>query len=59
MKYDDLQITNSESYPTENIIRQTRKKRKIDLLDIFIVQSIVCVAVSCGVLLFRMIGLNV
>ena len=58
MKYDNVEIANTQSYPAENVIRQTRKKRKIDLLDIFIVQTVICVAVSCGVMISRIIGLG-
>lgn len=58
MKYDGYQILPTTSYPNENVERRTRKRAKINLLDIFIVQSVICVAISCGVMISRLIGLG-
>ena len=60
MKYDDYKITESVSFPNQNITRAkaTRKKKKVNVLDVFIVQAIICVGISCGVLISRIIEMG-
>ena len=60
MKYDDCKITESVSFPNQNITRAktTRKKKKVNVLDVFIVQAIICVGISCGVLISRIIEMG-
>ena len=45
----------SVSYPNENVLRRTTIKKKVKLLDVLIVQSILCVAVSCGLIISRLL----
>ena len=54
MKYDEF-ASGAVSYPGDNIKVRIRKKRKVNLLDIFIVQAAICVAVSCAVLITRFV----
>ena len=61
MKYDDYKITESVSFPNQNITRakaSTKKKKKVNVLDVFIVQAIICVGISCGVLISRIIEMG-
>ena len=61
MKYDDYKITESVSIPNHNITRSKampKKKKKVNVLDVFIVQAIICVGISCGVLISRIIELG-
>ncbi|MDD7351122.1 MAG: hypothetical protein PUG90_02945 [Clostridia bacterium] len=55
MKYDENQAVQSVSYPNENVLRRTTIKKKVKLLDVLIVQSILCVAVSCGLIISRLL----
>ena len=54
MKYDEF-AHSTVSYPGDNIKVKFKKKRKVNLLDIFIVQAAICVAVSCAVLITRFV----
>ena len=54
MKYDEF-AHSAVSYPGDNIKVKFKKKRKVNLLDIFIVQAAICVAVSCAVLIKRFV----
>ena len=54
MKYDEF-ASGAVSYPGDNIKVRFRKKRKVNLLDIFIVQAAICVAVSCAVPITRFV----
>lgn len=56
MKYDNQHILQSEIHPNENIVRQTTKRKKWNLMDIFLVQSVICVVISCGILISRLVG---
>ena len=61
MKYDDYKITESVSFPNQNITRAKaapKKKKKVNVLDVFIVQAIICVGISCGVLISRIIEMG-
>ncbi|MDE5756365.1 MAG: hypothetical protein K2I23_04675 [Clostridia bacterium] len=60
MKYDDCKITESVSFPNENITRAktAKKKKKVNALDVFIVQALICVGISCGVLISRIIEMG-
>ena len=61
MKYDDYKITESVSIPNQNITRAKaapKTKKKVNVLDVFIVQAIICVGISCGVLISRIIELG-
>ena len=60
MKYDDYKITESVSIPNQNITRSKAmpKKKKVNVLDVFIVQAIICVGISCGVLISRIIEMG-
>lgn len=60
MKYDDYKITESVSFPNQNITRAkaARKKKKVNVLDVFIVQAIICAGISCGVLISRIIEMG-
>lgn len=59
MKYDDCKITESVNFPNQNITRKaTTKKKKINALDIFIVQALICVGISCGVMISRIIEIG-
>ena len=61
MKYDDYKITESVSFPNQNITRvkaAAKKKKKVNVLDVFIVQAIICVGISCGVLISRIIEMG-
>lgn len=60
MKYDDYKITESVSFPNQNITRSktVRKKKKVNALDVFIVQALICVGISCGVLISRIIEMG-
>ena len=56
MKYDGCQICDSVSYPNNNVkVKLKRKKGKVNLLDVFIVQAVLCVAISCAVLITRFV----
>ena len=54
MKYDEF-AHSAVSYPGDNIKVKFKKKRKVNLLDLFIVQAASCVAVSCAVLITRFV----
>lgn len=54
MKYDEF-ANDAVSYPCDNVKVKFKKKRKAGLLDIFIVQAAICVAVSCAVLITRFV----
>lgn len=54
MKYDEFK-SSAVSYPGDNIKVRYKKKRKVNLLDVFIVQVAICVAVSCAVLITRFV----
>lgn len=61
MKYDDYKITESVSFPNQNITRaknSKQKKKKVNVLDVFIVQALICVGISCGVLISRIIEMG-
>lgn len=60
MKYDDCKITESVSFPNQNITRakSAKKKKKVNVLDVFIVQALICVGISCGVLISRIIEMG-
>ncbi|MBD5086224.1 MAG: hypothetical protein HDT32_02510 [Clostridiales bacterium] len=60
MKYDDYKITESVNFPNQNITRKatTKKRKKINALDIFIVQVLICVGISCGVMISRIIEIG-
>ena len=61
MKYDDYKITESVSFPNQNITRAKaakKKKKKVNVLDVFIVQALICVGISCGVLISRIIEMG-
>ncbi len=60
MKYDDCEITGTEVRENTNVtFGKIRRKRKgVNLLDIFVVQAIVCAAISCAVLLTRFITMG-
>lgn len=55
MKYDQYQLAQTISYPNENVERDTKKKSKVNLLDVFVVQSIICVAISAGIIISKLI----
>lgn len=57
MKYDGCQMCDSVSYPNNNVTVKLKKKKssRVNLLDVFIVQSVICVAVSCAVLITRFV----
>ena len=50
MKYDDCKITESVNFPNQN--------KKINALDIFIVQALICVGISCGVMISKIIEIG-
>ena len=54
MKYDEFR-SGAVSYPGDNIKVKFKKKRKVDLLDIFIVQAAICAIVSCAVRITRFV----
>ncbi|MDE6189530.1 MAG: hypothetical protein K2G37_04520 [Clostridia bacterium] len=59
MKYDNCKITESVNFPNQNVTRKaTTKKKKINALDVFIVQALICVGISCGVMISRIIELG-
>ena len=60
MKYDACKITESVSFPNENVIRKkaAAKKKKINALDVFIVQALICIGISCGVMISRIIEIG-
>lgn len=59
MKYDDCKITESVSFPNENITRKpASKKKKAGVLDLLIVQAIICIGISCGVMISRIIQMG-
>lgn len=59
MKYDDYKITESVSFPNQNITRKPKaKKRKANVLDLLIVQTIICIGISCGVMISRIIQMG-
>lgn len=55
MKYDQYQLVQTISYPNENVERDTKRKSKVNLLDVFVVQSIICVAISAGIIISKLI----
>lgn len=59
MKYDDYKITESVSFPNQNITRKpAAKKKKANVLDLLIVQVIICIGISCGVMISRIIQMG-
>lgn len=59
MKYDDYKITESVSFPNENITHKPlSKKKKANVLDLLIVQTIICIGISCGVMISRIIQMG-
>lgn len=59
MKYDDYKITESVSFPNQNITRKpATKKKKANVLDLLIVQVIICIGISCGVMISRIIQMG-
>lgn len=61
MKYDNCNVVVMDAKQNQNIsYGKIKRKRfaKLSLLDIFVVQSIVCAAISCAVLVARMITLG-
>lgn len=55
MKYDDCEIIQAEAKENNTIIMEETKKKKIELLDIFIVQAAVCIIVSVGIIISKLI----
>lgn len=53
MKYDNYTIIEGEGRESDNIIR--KKKKKIELIDIFILQAAICAVVSVGFVISRLI----
>lgn len=60
MKYDDCEVINAEAKLNENVTygKISKKHRKVNLLDIFVVQAVVCAAISYAVLLTRFITMG-
>lgn len=60
MKYDQCEVIGTEARANGNISygKISKKHKKINLLDIFVVQAIVCAAISCAVLLTRFITMG-
>lgn len=60
MKYDECSVIVTEAKQNENVSygKVTKKRKKIDLLDIFVVQAIVCAAISCAVLITRFVTMG-
>lgn len=60
MKYDDCEVINAEAKLNENVTygKISKKRRKVDLLDIFVVQAVVCAVISCAVLLTRFVAMG-
>lgn len=60
MKYDDCEVIGTEAKLNENVTygKISKKHKKVNLLDIFVVQAIVCAAISCAVLLTRFITMG-
>ena len=60
MKYDDCEIIGTEAKLNDNVTfgKISKKRGKISLLDIFVVQAIVCAARSCADLLTRFITMG-
>lgn len=58
MKYDGEKMSECVAYPIESVIKAKKKKSKFNILDIFVVQSALCVMISVAVLIAKYIGLN-
>lgn len=60
MKYDDCEIMSTEAKENSNVTfgKVSKKRKGVNLLDIFVVQAIVCAAISCAVLLTRFITMG-
>ena len=60
MKYDQCEIIGTEARANDKISygKISKKHKKVNLLDIFVVQAIVCAAISCAVLLTRFITMG-
>lgn len=60
MKYDQCEVIGTEARANDNISygKISKKHKKVNLLDIFVVQAIVCAAISCVVLLTRFITMG-
>ena len=55
MKYDNCEIIQTQAKENNSVIIEQTKKRKIELLDIFIVQAAVCVIVSIGIIISKIL----
>ena len=53
MKYDDLDVKVLEGEEVAPVVKKIRKKRKHNVLDIVILQLVLCVAISAVVLTAR------
>ena len=51
MKYDESSVISAEFRKNDNVHfgRVAKKRRKLELLDVFIVQAAVCVAITVAV----------
>ncbi|MEG2413265.1 MAG: hypothetical protein RR993_00435 [Clostridia bacterium] len=58
MKFDDYKISETNNYPNQNVERKFKKKWKVGILDVFVLQTIICVAISCGIMISRIIALG-
>lgn len=60
MKYDDCEMIVADAKLNENVTygKVSKKRKKANLLDIFVVQAIVCAAISCAVLVTRFITMG-
>lgn len=57
MKYDESIMIESNFRPNDNIVKDVKKKKKVNIVDLFLVQAAVCVLASIGVMVYRIVSL--
>ena len=57
MKYDESIMIESNFRPNDNIVKDVKKKKKVNIVDLFWVQAAVCVLASIGVMVYRIVSL--
>ena len=57
MKYDESIMIESNFRPNDNIVKDVKKKKKVYIVNLFLVQVAVCVLASIGVMVYRIVSL--
>lgn len=58
MKYDEMEKTEMQAYPNENVLREASKKRRPKYLDIALAGVIFCVSFALVMLFTTLVSLT-